>query len=69
MFPEIVNTTHATREAAEFFHAFFSAKNRHDCPRTNCGTAWSRKRIARTMQIGSVRSPGCGHAGGLREVL
>jgi len=34
MFPEIVNTTHATREAAEFFHSFFSAKNRHDVDAT-----------------------------------
>jgi len=31
---EIVDTTHATREAAEFFHSFFTAKNRHDVDAT-----------------------------------
>ena len=30
----IVDTTHATREAAEFFHSFFTAKNRHDVDAT-----------------------------------
>jgi len=30
----IVDTTHATREAAEFFYSFFTAKNRHDVDAT-----------------------------------
>ena len=30
MQPEIVDATHATPKAAEFFHSFFAAKNRHD---------------------------------------
>lgn len=28
--PAIVDVTHATRESAEFFHSFFTAKSRHD---------------------------------------
>jgi hypothetical protein len=31
---ESVDTTHATPEAADFFHSFFSAKNRHDVDAT-----------------------------------
>jgi len=34
MFPEIVDSTHATREAAEFFHSYFTAKSRHDVEAT-----------------------------------
>jgi hypothetical protein len=30
MFPDIVDATHATPKAAEFFHSFFTAKSRHD---------------------------------------
>src|SRR5262249_31687106 len=30
MFPEIVDASHATPKAAEFFHSFFTAKSRHD---------------------------------------
>jgi hypothetical protein len=34
MFSEIVNATHATPKAAEFFHSFFTAKSRHDVDAT-----------------------------------
>lgn len=34
MFPEIVDATHATPTAAEFFHSFFTAKSRHDVDAT-----------------------------------
>jgi hypothetical protein len=34
MFPEIVDATHATPRAAEFFRSFFTAKNRHDVDAT-----------------------------------
>lgn len=33
-FPEIVDTTHATPKAAEFFNSFFTAKSRHDVDAT-----------------------------------
>jgi len=34
MFPEIVDASHATPKAAEFFHSFFTAKSRHDVDAT-----------------------------------
>lgn len=34
LFPEIVDATHATPKAAEFFHSFFTAKSRHDVDAT-----------------------------------
>jgi len=34
MFPEIIDATHATPKAAEFFHSFFTAKSRHDVDAT-----------------------------------
>jgi hypothetical protein len=34
LFPEVVDATHATPKAAEFFHSFFTAKSRHDVDAT-----------------------------------
>jgi len=34
LFPEIVDATHATPKAAEFFHSFLTAKSRHDIDAT-----------------------------------
>jgi limonene-1,2-epoxide hydrolase len=34
LFPEIVDASHATAEAAAFFHSFFTAKSRHDVDAT-----------------------------------
>ena len=34
MFPEIVDASHATPKAAEFFHSFLTAKSRHDVDAT-----------------------------------
>jgi len=34
LIPEVVDLTHATRNAAAFFHSFFTAKSRHDVDAT-----------------------------------
>jgi len=34
LFPDVVDTTHATEEAAALFHSFFTAKSRHDVEAT-----------------------------------